>query len=402
MTLRSGAATLIVLAATAALACSGRLKVGDKTPNQGTSGEGGAGSDAVGGSHSNGASSGASHGASAGMGGGSGEASAAGGSLGLSGSGGTGATGGAGAAAGAGGAGGAGGTGGTASGGTAPSTGGTAPAAGSGNSNGASGAGGLPDWLDDVPPQEPVDGSDDDCPIGPLPPDGDCAELGQLCGYQWEGSTYQECQCRRTSGGGQRWSCDAFNGDLTHCPTTAPEHDSDCYGFFGLVCPYPPSRECGCNSSTEVWDCPAPVEPERPDPPEDLDPERSITEMSDEERQQWCDWYSALAAGPGHPPVADVVVDESGYALAGCKFDVEGCQAALAIVSRAQCIANLEQSECGAPLSLLTKCTGDMFSGGCGRADQECIEFFDTPQCSGTIVTLTFSPSASACPLKVE
>jgi len=217
---------------------------------------------------------------------------------------------------------------------------------------------------------------------------------------------YQECTCKRVLGGGQGWDCYSWGAEFAYCPSEPPAHETDCYGYIGLLCVYPPGlRECTCQDDPAIWDCPAVVEPDRPDPPEGVDPEQPVSDLSDEERDQWCDWYSTLAAGgPGRPPTRDRPVTEDGYTDGpGCIADIPGCGAIVPVVSKAQCAANLELSECAAPIGLLTKCAGDVLSGGCRALDSECIDYFDTPGCDGTVASVGMEGVGRLdCSIKVE
>lgn len=290
-------------------------------------------------------------------------------------------------------------------GGTMPGT----TAAGGGGSGGSSSDAGNGDtcWLDEFEPVAALPSSSEGCPMGPICPEAACETEGLTCRYFYESApesaSLEECYCIRTWNDHQIWSCYHGSTSADDCPREAPEHGSDCYGYFGVGCYYPPGLECSCSDSSETWDCPRPEPREVPDPPETLDPERLVGELSDEERATWCEWYSTIKwKGPGYPLVDDRPV-ENGYATGpACLMSFEFCQAAVPTVSKAQCMANLSLSECEAPLKHLTGCAVDMYRD-CGPFDYNCLDYLESPHCEGTIVhradSLNSDPS---CDLRVE
>lgn len=127
-----------------------------------------------------------------------------------------------------------------------------------------------------------------------------------------------------------------------------------------------------------------------------------MAELTEAERETWCEWYSGIAAGgPGHAPKADRPV-EGGYATgAACSFDYDFCGAALPRISVAQCMANLSLSECESPLSNLTGCVSDMFSRACTPFDYDCLDYLEAPNCAGSILLLATSV-VDDCAVRVE
>ncbi len=299
----------------------------------------------------------------------------------------------------------AGGTGGTTSATTAQSN--SASSSTSNTNTTGSGAGGSTgSWIDDITPVPAVSGSSEDCPMGPHLPDSECEPDRLSCLYRFEADSsvvYQHCYCARASGGRRTWQCSQGSGIDERCPVVPPEHGSDCYGYFGLGCVYPPGElECYCSSSEGTWDCPMQVSEEPPDPPETLDGEREVAELSDEERQAWCEWFSGLGGGPGYPPVADLPV-KNGYAMgASCNINTVPCGVAVPTVSVAQCVANLSLSACEAPLEHLTGCVSAMFDGVCGPLDYACLDYVESPNCVGTIILSAETARGAGCNLRVE
>ncbi|HEU5077323.1 MAG TPA: hypothetical protein VFU02_24195 [Polyangiaceae bacterium] len=288
---------------------------------------------------------------------------------------------------------------------TSPTT--TAGTVGSDGSNSTggestSGSGGG-SWADEIQQVPAVSGSSEGCPTGPRAPDSECETDGLACRYQYgDGSalSQQQCYCVRTSGNSHVWRC--FHGSADErCPAAPPEHGSDCYGYFGLGCVYPPEFECSCDSSEGTWDCPSSEIEQPPEPPETIDPTLLVAELTDEERQAWCEWYSGLhAGGPGHPPVADLPV-EGGYARAACSISRVYCEAAIPALSVAQCVANLSLSACESPLSNLTGCAIDMIGLTCGPFDYSCLDYLETPDCAGSII-LRADAVGAGCNVRVE
>jgi hypothetical protein len=200
------------------------------------------------------------------------------------------------------------------------STGGNDSSGVGGSVTASGGWGGEPDsgsggsWLDAFDPVEAVPLSSEGCPMGPLHPNSECNSVGQVCGYEFEGN-YQECDCLRRGQGVAEWDCDyADSNDL--CGEEVPEPGSDCFGVIGLSCWYPPGIECTCGGP-ETWECTNVESVEIPDPPASVDPTTIITEMSAQDREAWCEWFSTqMSGGPGHLPVSDLQV-ENGFTYGG-------------------------------------------------------------------------------------
>ena len=262
------------------------------------------------------------------------------------------------------------------------------------------------EWVDGVTPTPAAPGSSEACPTGPQRPDGECDTDGLACLYRWESipgqAEFQQCYCTRSFGGGQAWQC--FNGtNDPSCPSAKPADGSNCYGYLDLACFYPNDSECYCDASEQSWDCTAlyPAQ-EQPDPPEAVDPERVVAELTQEERENWCEWYSGLlAGGPGHAPIADRPVEAGCATGLACAWDQRFCEAALPFLSVAQCVQNLGLSECESPLSNLSGCVIDMMDVQCGPFEYSCLDYFETPNCDGTII-LHAADGGGGCSLRVE
>jgi hypothetical protein len=275
--------------------------------------------------------------------------------------------------------------------------------AGTSGSAGASSNGGN-SWVEEAMPTTPAPGSSDGCPVGPLYPDSVCDSPGLTCAYHYEATDYQECSCRRELNAESTWEC--FGAGVQQqdsCPPQPPEADTECFGYYGLTCWYPPQIECWCDAEPGVWECLLPPDVDVPEPPDTDSAEVQIPELTDEQRQTWCEWYSELAAGgPGHPPTADLPVDGSGYTSSGACRSGGSCQATLPIVSAAQCAANLSLSQCEAPLSLLTECVDNALGGACLADEYACIDLAEIQNCSGTLVTVSASGFTPSCGVKVS
>jgi hypothetical protein len=208
-----------------------------------------------------------------------------------------------------------------------------------------------------------------------------------------------------------RWHCYGRASWQDSCPEAQPEHGSDCFGYYGLLCNYPERVECLCRGEEGLgWECQGP-EP-RPDylqPPSVPSPERLITELDAEDRAAWCRWFVAAESGPGYAERPDAAVDENGYTQnTSCSLGAEAfpCNAAVGAHSRAQCADNLALSSCEAPISELTDCVATIYSQACAPLEHGCARFFEKPGCSGTLVNdLEGNPrsdSVAACAIRVR
>jgi hypothetical protein len=406
--------SVVALAVALAFACNGRLKVGKNAAGPSlAAGEGGEPGEAAAGAENGGSSS-----RSGGQGGGG----QGGGGQGGGGRGGGGAGG---RPAGAGGVvtaatSGAPGTAGSAVGGGGAGNGGTAAAAAGAGTGGLDyfpcpdfqttcGTGGVTDEEDDywesLPRTPPVPGSSDGCPEGPQTPDSACETPGLTCGYRFGDDTmYQECGCALRPGGDAVWRCEGGGGDTQNsCPLEQPVENADCFGFYSSFCPYPWKIECTCFEQYGVWQCVEPFgTPDDAPRPMLPDPEKAVADLSDAERELLCDWSSTMfAGGEGYVPTPDYPVNDEGYVTgAGCSFgDYNFCPASAPAISIAQCIANLELSECEAPVKTLAECVLNVFYE-CTPAHTACSEYLGSPNCSGTMVRSGIS--TAACELRVE
>lgn len=301
-------------------------------------------------------------------------------------------------------------------GGVETGTGGTTPAStagviGSGGASsssvGSAGTAGAPlvpddSWVDEVTPTPAASGSSEECPEGPLARGSECPSDGLTCRYHYESTEHQECFCRRTSDDRQVWQCSEWH-NREACPLEPPADLSGCYGSFGLVCVYP-ELECTCRSATEAWECPRPAVYEVPEPPEMPEPDRLVAELTDEERDTWCQWYSLIRhEGPGHALPEDRPVTGEYTDGVGCIFRAGFCEATVPKLSKSECVANLSLSECESPLANLTGCVIDMFSNDCGPFEYSCLDYLATPNCEGTVVLDTaLPPGGPSCDVRVQ
>ena len=256
------------------------------------------------------------------------------------------------------------------------------------------GTGGTSSAFDDIPPAL---GSSEVCPNGLITGQTACETDGVRCRYQYGSAYNQECWCSRIWGDQQIWGCMDWKNP-ERCPLEEPEDLSACDGFVGLACWYPRSGECACRGDTGVWDCPQNKFFEVADPPELPASDRLVAELTDEERDTWCEWYSLI---PHDVPPEDRPITGEYTEGVGCVYPVEFCQAVLPRLSKSECIANLSLSDCEATMETLTGCVIDMFSNDCGPFEYSCLDYLETPDCAGTIVLGEFGEDLT-CHVRVQ
>jgi hypothetical protein len=146
--------------------------------------------------------------------------------------------------------------------------------------------------------------------------------------------------------------------------------------------------------------------------PAGVDGATLVNEMTDLDRQTWCEWYQwFLGTPPGYLPPGVGGVDDTGHlynVACGARWDFWD-YVLVPTVPATYCAQNLALSTCTAPLEELSDClvttgTGWPSPRGCGR-------YMDTPGCADTILmTNTHVPSEgtgvvsdpSTCGLLVE
>ena len=300
------------------------------------------------------------------------------------------------------------------------STGGVSLSPGSGGSGGfgalpsngaAVGSGGTAE----PPPEEPgviQGGSSEGCPQEQPATLDACAEESLICGYRTPSGNYDECDCSEVTEGELGWNC--IQADLSFgrgCPTEKPKHGESCFGSFGSQCDYPRRTSCSCSSEVQTWECVDRAAPDHLAHPGSVEPEIPIDELTDEQRDDWCSWYTQAALGPGFPPPADAPVDSEGYTTnTGCRFSYDfPCRARWPNLSARQCAQNLALSACSAPIAELSDCVATLNSG-CQPSPHGCARYLEKPECAGTIVLRGYSTDeammmpdrVSECPLRVE
>lgn len=237
-----------------------------------------------------------------------------------------------------------------------------------------------------------------DCP--PAAPEAealcDVAE-SQVCAYFGDDpenqaqSIYRECACRAFCGSSAaelHWDCYRNIGaQRMACPPEQPESRSSCFGLKGVQCWYPQEVTCSCptDPNDSSWRC---IDESAPavEHPAVVDPDTVVRDMTAEDRQAWCEWYTRPE--PGFPPPPELEPDPDGfYPDTGCASSTSflGCA-----VSRpsglpaSACVANLELSPCEATVRDLNDCALSMryFK----PSPYGCARYLDAPGCAGTIV----------------
>jgi hypothetical protein len=241
-------------------------------------------------------------------------------------------------------------------------------------------------------------GNPDDCPAAPPENEALCdVAEGQVCAYyrddpENQGQTlYNECSCQAFCGSSAselHWQCYRNIGSQRmDCPAAQPEHGSSCYGLKGYTCWYPVNVECRCptDANDSDWRCAVEGVPDIGEPP-DVDPDTRVGEMSAEQRETWCEWYTH--PDPGFPPPPNLEPNAEGfYPDTGCNaaFDFLGCSLSRPTgLSREACVANLALSSCEATVRNLNDCVQSMT--GFQPSPYGCARYIDAPGCAGTIV----------------
>jgi hypothetical protein len=237
-----------------------------------------------------------------------------------------------------------------------------------------------------------------DCPAS-VPAQADACTVREngVCAYFGEEPTdptrsfYVECACRAFCGSSateRHWDCyRRTNGPLIECPATPPNEGDSCFGLKGEECNYPVEVTCRCPSEADdsTWHC----ESEQLEPaqhPDVVDEGTVVRDLSDAERQAWCEWYTQT---PGFPVRPNLEPTPDGYypATVGCveSNGTDGCALTKSTgLSTEACVANLALSSCEATVRDLNDCVLTLDEHvaspyGCGR-------YIDAPGCAGTIV----------------
>lgn len=245
-------------------------------------------------------------------------------------------------------------------------------------------------------------GNPADCPGAPPATGSNCGPEDLICAYSYQNPNnpaqqeYEECGCREgcdVDAPVLRWDCyrNASVGFGGLCPSEQPEHGTSCFGLKGTTCYYPTEVECQCpnESGNDNWDCRTQLVALAALPgtfPEDT----RIRDLSDMDRQAWCEWLTAPE--PGFPGPAEVPPDPDGYYPAmGCatQSGTLGCPGILMPHNfpASACVANLALSSCQAPLGDLTDCVLTVRYQQ--RAPHGCARYLTAPNCGDTIILST-------------
>lgn len=260
--------------------------------------------------------------------------------------------------------------------------GGANAGAGGSRTSGSGGASGMPAmWK----------GNPSACPGTAPATDATCSSEGANCGY-WtnDGNNYTECRCVAESATALGWDCIAGQASTPACPHDAqPTNGTSCFGFKGSLCPYPPRMVCSCdpNVSNPDWLCLDP-NPVLPGPTAMLDTSKPVSEISDADRQAFCEWFATGQAGPGFPPPADMPPAADGTSgNTGCSYNNgAACRVEYPTPLPVNlCKANLALSTCKAPLSDLIDCAVTVFNA-CLPSPRGCGPYLASPGCPGTII----------------
>ena len=247
--------------------------------------------------------------------------------------------------------------------------------------------------VEEEPADEPWAGNAADCPATPVEGTVCTVAEGQVCALDYEdmyNAGYRSrslCGCFEASSSERRWYCYMGESGPGECPATEPSNGASCYGHYGTSCAYPERSYCTCSGEDGVWSCEEQGRDDLTAPPSSVPEGKAITALSDEERAEWCDWYTTTFNGPGYPEPADSVVDSRGFTVnTGCNLGgAFPCQAMVPPVSSAYCEANLRLSSCEAPIAELSDCLVTVMDS-CWPSPHGCARFLERPGCSGTIV----------------
>jgi hypothetical protein len=223
---------------------------------------------------------------------------------------------------------------------------------------------------------------------GPCPdsqPTGACTTQGQVCGY---GPV--QCFCwGMDQTVFSNWNC-LIPESSPNCPAEQPVTGSSCSGHADSNCFYPNMIACSCSlSGGGNWACAEGVPPQPPHPTT-LDETKPINQLTDAEREAWCEWYLVAIQGPGlpDPPLSPLTPDGLATQTGCTKGDIfDGkCAAIIPELPPEYCKGNLALSTCEAPVSKLSDCVLTVV-GGCWPAPNGygCGSYMSTPGCAGTM-----------------
>jgi hypothetical protein len=290
------------------------------------------------------------------------------------------------------------------------------PVASGGSTSRDAGRGTPPRWM----------GNPSDCPSAqPVHGTSCSAALGRTCAYYTPSqgaSIYNFCDCLPATETITLWSCVDNGATGTNCPSTQPEEGSSCAAANG-PCQYPRHTTCTCASpsSGDEWHCQNPDEPPLSDGthPTTLDETKRVRDLTDADRQAWCEWYGVVQYAVYRPPnslPAETPLSPAGYTTnTACSFSYSGfaCSGAMPLsLPISYCKGNLGLSQCDAPVSELSDCVLTM-QRECRPSPFGCALYLRARGCSGTIVTAPDTGDAGAgainpfdtslgCPVRVR
>ena len=162
------------------------------------------------------------------------------------------------------------------------------------------------------------------------------------------------------------------------------------------ACFYPPYITCTCSIEgfDNAWHCEDLSAPLIVDGthPASIDEMKRVRDLTDAERQTWCEWYAVLNSvyRPPLPLPPETPLTPHGYTTnQPCTVSAAGFQCRGAVPTSlpiSYCKGNLALSECEAPLSELNDCVLTM-QRECRPSPFGCAPYLGAPGCSGTIVT---------------
>lgn len=132
-----------------------------------------------------------------------------------------------------------------------------------------------------------------------------------------------------------------------------------------------------------------------------VDLNKLVKDLSLDEAQAWCGWFTRVFPLAGSPMPEDRPVDPegfvSGYGAIGCEM-TGVCTEHL---SQGHCVENLRHQPCEATLEELDACIGVLW--GLCQLTERCAPFLAAPSCLGTIVAPRSDPDADAsCRIRVK
>lgn len=255
-------------------------------------------------------------------------------------------------------------------------------------------------------------GNPEGCPATPPGHLSQCeGPEGSVCSYLGPDDTgmlyYTECGCWAASSTELKWDCySEWNEVSEFCPESEPEQGSACN--YGISCPYLSREHCVCAridwDADPAWRCENFGRSGLPGHPTTIDETKAVSELTEEDRVSWCEWYTDAYLPAGANPTPPGTPDAEGYVTVGLS---EGgsfsCLGAAPDVAAEDCRKNLALSTCSAPVSELSDCVLTILDY-CMPAPRGCARYLETPGCEGTMVlamddTLAYVPLPK---LKVE